>query len=171
MAPKISLLFPAMTALLLLVQSTQSQQPEPVNEFCKTASHKELCTKMVNGSKTMHDASKNAMENTLVAAKKLQSISNLIPPALSSMRATTQESILATCQDNFDNTVYDLETSLESLEKKDQGTLLTYLSAATISDCTDAFEEMGADVPPALSTEMDYVFKLVSNCLAVVQQK
>ncbi|CAA2960228.1 pectinesterase inhibitor-like [Olea europaea subsp. europaea] len=171
MAPKISLLFLAMAALHLLAQSTQAQQPEPVNDFCKAATHKELCTKMVNGSKTMHDASKNAMENTLVAALKLQSMSDLIPPALSSMRATTQESILATCQDNFDNTIYDLELGLESLEKKDQRTLLMHLSAATMSDCTDAFAEMGADVPSALSTEMDYVFKLVSNCLAVVQQK
>ncbi|CAA3002114.1 pectinesterase inhibitor-like [Olea europaea subsp. europaea] len=149
--------------------AAQHQQPEPVYEFYKTTSHKELCTEMLNGSKNMHDASKNAMENTLVGAKKLQSMSNLIPPALSTMRATTQESILTTCQDNLDNTVNDLEVGLESFEKKDQRTLLMHLSAATISDCTDVFTKMSADALPALSTEMDYVFKLVSNC--VVQQK
>ncbi|KAL2510261.1 uncharacterized protein Fot_33908 [Forsythia ovata] len=166
-----SLLFLAMACLPLLAQSTQAQQPGPVNEFCKTASHKELCTKMVNGAKNLHDASKNAMESTLIAAKKLQSMTKLIGPTLSAMRPITKDSILSTCQENFDNAVDDLETSLQSLENKDEGTLLTHLSAATASDCSDAFAEMGAKLPPPLSSHVDYVFKLVSNCLAVVEQK
>ncbi|CAA2960227.1 pectinesterase inhibitor-like [Olea europaea subsp. europaea] len=142
MAPKILLLFLAMAAILFLAQSTQAQ--EPVNEFCKTASHKILCTKMVNGAKTMHDASKNAIENTLNAAKKLQAMSNLIGPVLSRLKPVTKDSILSTCVEDFETTVDDLERSLQALEEKDEGTLLTHLSAAYNSDCTDAFQEMGA---------------------------
>jgi len=168
MAPKISLLFLAMAAILLLAQRTQSQY---LNEFCKTATHKILCTKMVNGAKTVHDASKNVIENALIAAKKLQSMSNLIGPVLSRLKPVTKDSILSTCVEDFETTVDDLERSLRALEEKDEGTLLTHLSAAYNSDCSDAFEEMGAKLPPLLTSQIDYLAKLVDNCLAVVEQK
>ncbi|KAL2455210.1 Plant invertase/pectin methylesterase inhibitor superfamily protein [Abeliophyllum distichum] len=173
MAPKkfnyFSLFFLTLVALLL-AQSTTTEARKfiGVNPFCTTASHKKLCTKMVNGATNMHDATQNAIQATLGLAKKIQSMSRLIEPAIANLEPVSQESIRSTCKESFENTIDDLETSLQALKDNDQGTLLTHLSAATSSDCDDALTEFGVDNP--LSKVSGILAKEVDNCLAVVQQ-
>jgi len=173
MAPKkfnyFSLFFLTLVALLI----TQSKTTEArifigVNQFCTTASHKRLCTKMVNGATNMHDATQNAILATLDLAKKIQSVSHLIEPAIATLEPVSQRSVRSTCADNFENTIDDLETSLQALKDNDQGTLLTHLSASTSSDCDDSLKQFGVDNP--LSKITGHLAKAVDNCLAVVQQ-
>jgi len=173
MAPKkfnyFSLFFVTLVALLI-AQSTTIEAIKfiGVNQFCTTASHKKLCTKMVNGASNMHDATQNAILATLGLAKRIQSMSHLIEPAIATLEPVSQESIRSTCKDNFENIIDDLETSLQALKDNDQGTLLTHLSASASSDCDDALEEFSVDNP--LSKVTGHLAKEVDNCLAVVQQ-
>ncbi|XP_075483552.1 uncharacterized protein LOC142523705 [Primulina tabacum] len=165
-------LFLAGAALLLLcvtqTPSAEARRLLEVNAFCRTSSHPQLCTKMVNGAKNWHDASANAMKAALTVAKRLQSMAPQLKPAVSNLLPVSRESIMSTCVEDFDTIVSDLEESIKALDENDKGTLLAHLSAAYNSDCEDALNEFGADFP--LSKIAGYLAKEVDNCLAVVQQ-
>ncbi|XP_073131258.1 uncharacterized protein [Henckelia pumila] len=164
-------LFLAAAALLLCVTQTPSAEARrlfEVNAFCRTSSHPQLCTKMVNGAKNWHDASANAMKSTLAVAKRLQSMAPLLKPAVAGLQKISRDSIMDTCIEDFDSIVSDLEVSIKALDENDKGTLLVHLSAAYNSDCEDALNEFGADFP--MSKIAGYLAKEVDNCLAVVQQ-
>ncbi|XP_022882281.1 uncharacterized protein LOC111399249 [Olea europaea var. sylvestris] len=164
-----SLLFLTLVALPIAQSTTmEARKSTGVNQFCTTASHKELCTKMVNDATNMHDATQNAILATLDLAKKIHFMSHLIEPAIATLEPISQESVRSTCKDNFENTIDDLETSLQALKDNDQGTLLTLLSASISSDCEDALKQFGVDNP--LGKITGHLAKEVDNCLAVVQQ-
>ncbi|KZV52687.1 hypothetical protein F511_21067 [Dorcoceras hygrometricum] len=140
-----------------------------VNPWCRTASHKRLCTQMAKGATTWHGASANAMIATLELAKRIQSMSDrLIRPAIAFLEPQSRESISASCAEDFELAISDLEDSIKALEANDMGTLTVHLSAAYSTDCSDALAEFGVDDP--LAKVSGHYLKMVDNCLAVVRQ-
>ncbi|KAK1403286.1 PMEI domain-containing protein [Heracleum sosnowskyi] len=142
--------------------------PGPVNEFCRTADHKELCTRMVRGATNLHDATKNAVESALNIALKLQQMYTMLEPALKNVPPKTKKSVLETCRQNFDNIVDDLKTGLDYIDKNDLPSLNVHLSAVTSSDCSDAFD--GALMPRPVADRITMMTDAADNCLAVSEQ-
>ncbi|XP_073280647.1 uncharacterized protein [Primulina huaijiensis] len=172
MSSKFNSLFLCMACVLFLIAaqspSAAARRFIGVNPWCRTASHKRLCTQMAKGATTWHDASANSMKTTLELAKRIQFMSHLIKPAISFLEPQSRESILASCAEDFDITISDLEESIKALEVNDMGTLKVHLSAAYSTDCSDALAEFGVEDP--LAKVSGHYLKMVDNCLAVVQQ-
>ncbi|KAI3452697.1 hypothetical protein Pfo_009361 [Paulownia fortunei] len=173
MAPKkFNYLFVA-AATLLLLGAAQSHLAEAskfvgVNPFCRTASYRRICTQMVKGAVNWHDASVNAMKTTLELAKRIKDLVPLVKPAIDHLEPKSRDSIMKTCNEDFDGIVDDIEVSLQALEADDIGTVRSHLSGALTSDCADALKEFGADFP--LSKFAGHLTRNVDNCLAVVMQ-
>lgn len=123
---------------------------------------------MVKNATNWHDASVNAIATTLHVAQRIQSLTPLLKPEITLLEPQTQESIMSTCQDDFDGIVDDLQTAIEAINSKDIGTVRTMLSAAYSSDCSDALKQFGVQCP--FSKAIEILQKEVDNCLAVVQQ-
>ncbi|PIN21112.1 hypothetical protein CDL12_06195 [Handroanthus impetiginosus] len=173
MAPiKFNYLFLTSATLLLLFAaqcpSAEARKFIGVNPWCHTASYRRLCTRMVAGATTWQDASVNAMKSTLGLAKGLQGVVNLVKPAIASLSKTSQESIIATCIDDFEGIVDDLEKSLQSMKIQDIGTIRSRLSAALSGDCEEALSEFHIQSP--ISRYAKLLHKEVDNCLAVLLQ-
>ncbi|KAL1804469.1 hypothetical protein DCAR_0936114 [Daucus carota subsp. sativus] len=146
-----------------------SSEGGPVNEFCHTADHKDFCTKMVRGATTLQDATRNVVESTLDIAIELQKMYPLLEPAVKDLPPKTKKSVLDTCRQNFETTVDDLKDCLGFVEKNDKGSLNVHLSAATSSDCSDAFEG-SAEMPKPIKDKLDLMYQAADNCLAVSEQ-
>ncbi|XP_073148474.1 uncharacterized protein [Henckelia pumila] len=173
MSSKFNSLFLCMACVLFLMAaqspSAAARRFLGVNPWCRTSSHKRLCTQMAKGAATWHDASSNAMQATLELAKRIQSMSGvLIKPAIASLEPQSRQSVLASCAEDFDIMISDLEDSIKALEVNDMGTLTVHLSAAYSTDCSDALAEFGIEDPFAKVSGV--YLKMVDNCLAVVQQ-
>ncbi|KAL6577899.1 hypothetical protein OROMI_010227 [Orobanche minor] len=161
------------TAALLLLGAARSPQAEArkflgVNPFCRTASYRRICNQMVNGASSWRDASANAMISTRELAKRVRGLVPLLKPAIEHLEPITRDAIMATCVDNFDGIVDDLEVSLQALQANDLGTARSHLSGALRSDCKDAMKEFGADFP--LNKYSRHLTIKVDNCLAVLMQ-
>ncbi|KAL3819261.1 hypothetical protein ACJIZ3_005166 [Penstemon smallii] len=168
---KFSSLFVSATALLLLVAThypAAEARFEGVNSWCRTADYRLLCTSMVAGAATQQDASVNAMKTTLDLVRRVQTFVPRLKPAISHLEPQSQESIMETCNEDFEGKIDDIETSIKAMQSKDIGTVSTRLSAAYHSDCVDALAEFGVDCP--FSKFVQTLQRQVSNCLAVVQQ-
>ncbi|KAK4429803.1 hypothetical protein Salat_1281000 [Sesamum alatum] len=173
MAPrKLNYLFLAMAALLLLFAaespSVDAQTDIGVNPWCRTASAKRLCTRMVTGATNRRDASINALRSTLKHAKRLRGRIHLVRPAIAGLGKTSQDSIMASCNNNFDGTIDDLENSLRALEAEDIGPVKSRLRSAQRSECEVALSEFQVRSPLARYSKL--LSKEVSNCLAVILQ-
>lgn len=161
-------------ALLLLCDGAHAFLPafkpgSPINKFCKTATSKRLCTRMVGGATNLHDASANAIKATLTLAKEIQSMSGAVIPAVKKLKGVTKDSILKTCHDSFENAVDDLNLSLQALDADDHGTVMIRLSAALPSDCGDALKEFGVSFP--LQNIYKFYSRYLDSTLAVVTQQ
>ncbi|GFP97481.1 hypothetical protein PHJA_001892200 [Phtheirospermum japonicum] len=161
------------TAALVLLGAAQSPQAEArkfigVNPFCRTATYRRICTQMVNGASSWRDASANAMISARELATRVRDLVPLLKPAVAHLEPITQESIIKTCNDDFEGIVDDLEVSLQALQAGDIGTVRSHLSGALRSDCKDAMKEFGADFP--LTKYASHLTIKVDNCLAVVMQ-
>ncbi|KAI3467560.1 hypothetical protein Pfo_024223 [Paulownia fortunei] len=169
---KLNSLFLAVAALLLLfagqIPPVEARKFIGVNPWCRTAYHRRLCTRMVKGAANWHDASVNSLRTTLELAKRLQGMVQLVKPAIADLEQKSQESIMATCIEDFDGTIDDLEKSLGSLEVRDIGTARSRLSAALSSECDQALAEFGIQSP--LGRYAKVLYKEVDNCLAVILQ-
>lgn len=164
--------------LALFVNCGESQAPisspgplgfqGPVNEFCRTADHKELCTRMVRGATNLHDATRNAVESALNIALKLQQMYPMLEPALKNLPPKTKNSVLDTCRQNFDTIVDDLKTGIDYVDKNDLASLNVHLSAVTSSDCSDAFD--GSLMPQPVADRITMMTQAADNCLAVSEQ-
>lgn len=167
-------LFAAAAAAALLLLATQSPlQAEArkfvgINQFCRTASYRRHCTQMVNGATTLEAASANAMNSTLVLAKRIRDLVPLLKPALAHLDPQSASDAMKTCNDDFDGIVEDVEVSLEAMRANDVGTVTAHLSAALRSDCEQAMKEVGADFP--LKKYAGILTRSVDNCLAVIMQ-
>lgn len=139
-----------------------------VNEFCRTADHKDLCTRMVRGATNLHDATRNAVDSALNIALKLQQMYPMLEPALNNLPPKTKQSVLDTCRDNFDNIVDDLKKGIEFVDKNDLPSLNVHLSALTSSDCSDAFD--GSLMPQPIADRITMMTQAADNCLAVSEQ-
>ncbi|GER51539.1 plant invertase/pectin methylesterase inhibitor [Striga asiatica] len=160
------------TTLLLLVGPTQIPRTEArfagVNPFCRTSNYRRICTRMVNGASTQTDASVNAMQSALDLARRVRALVPLLRPAVAGLSPATQESILATCAEDFEGIADDLAVSIEALAANDVGTARSHLSGALRSDCKDAMKEFGAEFP--LNKFARHLSLQVDNCLAVLMQ-
>ncbi|KAL8519119.1 hypothetical protein ACS0TY_010165 [Phlomoides rotata] len=167
-------LFPvASLLLLLLLVAAQSPLAEArkyigVNQWCTTAYHRRLCTRMVNGAVTKDDATMNALKTTLEYAKRVQGMIGLVKPAIAALDPKTQESIMSTCTSDFSNRIDDLETSIGAMPSHDIGTILAHLSASLHNECDDALAEIRLTSPIAKYTKL--LHKEVDNCLAILMQ-
>ncbi|VFQ89955.1 unnamed protein product [Cuscuta campestris] len=165
----------ALLLLLLLCGGANAFLPafkpgSPVSQFCKTASSKRLCTRMVGGAANLHDATANSIRATLELAEKLRAMSGtVISAATTGLPADSKDSIVKTCDESFEDVVDDLKLSLEALKAKDNGTLMTRLSAALLSDCGDALDDFGVGYP--LKTTIKLYARYLDNTLAVVTQQ
>ncbi|KAL3835591.1 hypothetical protein ACJIZ3_010327 [Penstemon smallii] len=154
-------LFVTATALLLLAAAYGPTTADArafigVNPFCRTADYRRICTKMVNGA------------TTLALAQRVQAMVPLLKPVISHLEPQSQESIMSTCNEDFDSRIDDLQESLKALEINDIGTVRTRLSAAFSSDCMEELSQFGVECP--FFKIVEFLQKEVDNCLAVVQQ-
>ncbi|KAL3636369.1 hypothetical protein CASFOL_020916 [Castilleja foliolosa] len=161
------------TAAIILLGAAQIPQAEArsfigVNPFCRTANYRLICTKMVNGASSLRDATANAMISAHVLATRVRGLVPLLKPAVAHLQPISQESIIATCTEDFDAIVDDLEVSLQALQAGDIGTARSHLSGALRSDCKDAMKQFGVDFP--LNKYATHLKIQVDNCLAVMMQ-
>ncbi|KAL3644505.1 hypothetical protein CASFOL_009685 [Castilleja foliolosa] len=131
-ANKLKYLFLA-TATLILLGSALTPQAEArifigFNPFCRTATYRRICTQMVNGASSFTDASANAMISAHELATRVRGLVPLLKPAVAHLEPKTQESIIATCTEDFDGIVDDLEVSLQAMKAGDIGTARSHLS-------------------------------------------
>lgn len=162
-----------LTLLVLLALNAQNAEAKykGINQFCRTCDYRRLCNTMVHGATNWHDATRNAVEATLKVATMLRNMHPLLDNALNNVPPKSKADVLATCKDNFDSEVDNLKQALVFIENNDAGSLNSYLSAAiSITDCTEAFNQFGAAMPPIVAKTSDMLTKQVSNCLAVSQQ-
>nr|GMD24656.1 polygalacturonase At1g48100 [Ipomoea batatas] len=165
----------AVAAVLLLCHGADAFLPafipgSKINPFCQTATSKRLCTRMVGGASTLHDASANAIKATLKLAKEIESMSvGAVIPAVAKLKGVTKDSILETCHDSFENAVDDLNISLQALDADDHMAVMTRLSAALPSDCGDALKEFGVSFP--LQNIVKFYARYLDSALAVVSQQ
>ena len=163
----------AVASLLILLVAAQSHTAEArkyigVNQWCTTAFHRRLCTRMVNGAVTKDEATLNALKTTLEYAKRLQGMIDLVKPAVANLAPKTQETIISTCTEDFAGNVDDIEQSIAALQANDIGTILAHLSASLQSDCETALAEYRILSPIAKYAKL--MHKEVDNCLAVLMQ-
>ena len=170
-SPSFSLVFVA-TATLLLLLSAQSTDARfrGINQFCRTSDHRLLCTAMVNGAQNWHEAVFNAIHSTLAIATRMKRLLPTVGPALTDLPVESRDSTLQACQSNFGDAVDNLMQALTFLEAKDTGSLNSYLSAVSISDCLDGFDMLGASFPSPVAKIARLMNRQVNECLAVSQQ-
>ncbi|KAM7468664.1 hypothetical protein LguiB_016226 [Lonicera macranthoides] len=156
--------------LLLSSRTVKSQIPPPINEFCKTADEKVLCTSMVKGAKTWHDAVFNAIQSSLATADQLEKMLPKIEPELIRLPLISRKSTVESCKDNFDSAVDDLKEALDFLEANDKGSLNIHLSAVSVTDCIDSFEQFKTPFPSGIDKVVRQLDMQISVCLAVSQQ-
>uniref|UniRef100_A0A5B7BM76 Pectinesterase inhibitor domain-containing protein n=1 Tax=Davidia involucrata TaxID=16924 RepID=A0A5B7BM76_DAVIN len=162
----ISLLFLATVALFLA--GGAEARFRGINPFCRAADYKLLCNAMVKGATNLDEATENAIRSTLNVAQYLLSSIDLIKSAVADLEPVTRDSLMDTCHSNFEDFVDELTGALEDLKGKDKGSLMTKLSACTLSDCTDSFDQFGALFP--LTKVTNALRRYLSNTAAVVQQ-
>lgn len=160
-------------ASLLLLMAAQSPPAEArkyigVNQWCTTAYHRRLCTRMVNGAVTQNEATMNALKTTLEYAKRLQGMIDMVKPSIANLEPKTQEYIMSTCTEDLAGNIDDLETSITSLQSNDIGSILSHLSASLSSDCVAALTEYRIQSPIAKYAKL--LHKEVDNCMAVLMQ-
>lgn len=163
-----SLLLLAIVTLLLASQNADAQIP--VNQFCKTATYKILCSRMVHGATNLQDASDRAIKVAVHLANKIQSLIPQVIQAASQLEPTMKSQIVDTCKESFENTVEDLNLSLQLLQQGDMGGVGTRLSAAFDSDCLDALKEQGVAIPSLLRVKYSKFERVMDNALAVAFQ-
>lgn len=141
------------------------------NRFCKTSDYKQICNLMVKDANNWHDATRNAIQSSIDVAVTLQKMTPTLDKALGRLSGNSKDSTTSTCKETFDNTVDDLKQCLKFLDNNDTASLNIHLSAATsVTDCQDAFQESGAELPPRVAKITEELSKYVSNCLAVSEQ-
>ncbi|KAL8035849.1 hypothetical protein ABFS82_12G119700 [Erythranthe guttata] len=170
---KFNYLFVAAAAALLLLLAAEgptagARSFAGVNPWCRTASHKRLCNKMVKNATNWHDASVNSLRTTLELAKRLPGMVPMVKPAISTLEIKSQKSILDSCIEDFEGRIVDMEKSLGSIQVQDIGSVMSRLSAALHGDCEEALAEFHVDSPVAKYTKL--LHKEVDNCLAVILQ-
>ena len=162
----------AVASLLLLVAAqsppVEARKFTGVNQWCTTAFHRRLCTRMVNGAVTKNDAAMNALKTTLEYAKRLQGMIDMVKPSIARLSPKTQASIMSTCTDDLAGNIDDIEQSIASLQVNDLGTIYSHLSASLSSDCVDALTEYHVTSP--LTKYAKLYHKEVDNCLAILTQ-
>ncbi|KAA8533186.1 hypothetical protein F0562_033281 [Nyssa sinensis] len=146
----IPLLFLATVALLFA--GGAEARFRGISPYCKTADYKLLCNAMVKGAKNLNQATENSIRSTLKVALHLNSMLKTIKPAISFLTPVTRDSIIETCHSNFADFVDELTGALADLKGKDIGSLMTKLSACTMSDCTDSFQQFDARFPLTKTT-------------------
>ncbi|XP_027152625.1 uncharacterized protein LOC113752757 [Coffea eugenioides] len=162
-----SLLSLAIVTLLLASQNADALIP--VNQFCKTATYKILCTRMVHGATNLQDASASAIKVAIHVANKIRALTPVVVQAASDLDPTMKSQIVDTCKESFENTIEDLNLSLDLLRQGDMGGVGTRLSAAFDSDCLDALKEQGVAVPSLVRIYSRFE-KVMDNSLAVAFQ-
>lgn len=175
MASKMHQLFPilclAMVMLGLFASPTEAKF-KGINPFCRTSDFRRVCNVMVAGATNLHDATKNALQSAHRAGTVLQKTLPEIEQGLEGVDASTKDDTVSTCKDTFDAVVDNVKQALQYFEANDIASVNTYLSAATsVTDCQDAFKEVGAEFPPNVAKLTKNVDMQISNCLAVTQQK
>ncbi|KAK2977475.1 hypothetical protein RJ640_016103 [Escallonia rubra] len=165
----LSLAFVTTVALLLLANRAEARF-RGINSFCTTADQRLLCTRMVHGATNWHDAVANAINTSLELATTVKSMLPRIGPLLTDLTPESRDSTIQTCAENFDSAVDNLKEALTYLNAGDKGSLNTYLSSVTISDCMDAFDQFSAPFPDILSKAARILDRQVNNILAVSQQ-
>lgn len=163
-----SLLLLAIVTLLIISQNANAENVG-INQFCKTATHKRLCTKMVNGATNLHDASVNAIKVAIYVANKIKTLTPAVVQATSDFDANLKTQLVDLCGESFSDTIEDLTLSLELLNQGDLGGVGTRLSAAFDSECIDSLKEQGVTVPSLLKINANFE-KIMDNTLAVVFQ-
>uniref|UniRef100_A0A5B7BSJ5 Pectinesterase inhibitor domain-containing protein n=1 Tax=Davidia involucrata TaxID=16924 RepID=A0A5B7BSJ5_DAVIN len=138
------------------------------SHFCKTADNKELCSAMVKGATTLDQATANAISSSLAVAKHVVSTLDTLKPAVASLLPVTRDSIISTCKSTFEDIVDELTGALKALKAKDKNSVLVKLSASTVTDCADSFDQFGATFP--LAKIADNLKNHVFNCAAVANQ-
>ncbi|KAA8529607.1 hypothetical protein F0562_034293 [Nyssa sinensis] len=140
--------------------------------FCSTADDKAVCNVMVKGATSVDKATANAIGSTLDVAKHVVSKLNTLNSAVADLSPVTRDAIITTCKSNFEDIVDELTGALQDLKVKDKDSLLVKLSASTVSDCVDSFEQFdftlratSASSPQfllfSLSLQFDYIFLFI----------
>lgn len=164
-----SSLFLATVVLLFTAVAVEAQLRFIMNPLCRTSDYKRLCTRMVGRAGNLNQASANALQSTLNLARRARSKVYLLKPAIAHLEPQSQASIMSTCTDHFDNTVTDIEDSIQALRENEIGSLRAKLSAAYRSDCDDELQQFGVN-SAKISRYIKLLRKEVDNCLAVVMQ-
>jgi pectinesterase inhibitor-like protein len=140
-------------------------------DVCSLADDHVLCTQLAKHANNWKVGIDNILASSLVMTKKAESIPSLIDAHMpTQLQPVSKESIESTCKEAYDNVIYNLQESMKFVKNGDFGSLKTYLSAVSFSDCTDALGEFGVDLVEAnqFSTEIN---KLASTLLAVADEK
>ncbi|KAK3041833.1 hypothetical protein RJ639_000349 [Escallonia herrerae] len=161
-----SLVFLAVAALAFASNDAEAQ----VNPFCNTATDKALCTSMVNEAKTQKEATVNAISFTLEKAKLMKpmvdGLMGTLPKILS---LVSKDSLVQTCNDNYESTVDDLAGAIEDINTGDKfNSVPTKLSAVGLTDCADSLKDFNVVSP--LGKLNDEINNYASSCLAVARQ-
>ncbi|XP_057948345.1 pectinesterase inhibitor-like [Malania oleifera] len=163
----------AATALLLFVLPSASAirgagAHSGNTNLCAHADYQALCKAVVK--KEVHPAA--ATEKAIQAALKQANSAKSLAAKLEAAKKGAARGAFDTCNDNFDDAISSLQTSLTSLKAKDKGTLSTNLSAV-ISDtvtCGDGLSEGPAGFGADLVKANQLLRQHASNCLALAEQ-
>lgn len=140
-------------------------------DFCGFANDHVLCAQLAKHARNWNAAMDNILKSSLDMTKKAHTITSLIEARMpAQLRPVTKESIDSTCKEAYNNVIYNLQSSIGFVKNGDFGSLKTYLSAISFSECTDALNEFGTTLPEANQFEAD-IQKLASTLLAVADKK
>ena len=150
-----SLVFLATTTILLAGHSHGLAVTVDPNGLCKNADNKQFCQAIVNNLTDPHDALVSSIHKLVYASKNAKKLA---------LKEGNSEEI-DVCIENFEESIDNLKSGLEGLDKHDLPTLNINLSAALTNyvTCDDAFSESGKTNPLA---ETDaFLQEMASNCL------
>ncbi|XP_052187745.1 uncharacterized protein LOC127798311 [Diospyros lotus] len=169
--PSFSFSLLLLSAASLLLAGGADAKFKGINNWCKTADYRQLCTDMVKAAETQDEALANAVQSTYDATVRVLPLVDALGTELTNLQGETKTSVIDTCKSSFDDALDNLKEALTYMAAKDMHTAIDRIQTAEghYYDCSDAIKQMGGNAE-SLSKASKVLYKYGSNCMAVATQ-